>query len=127
MARDPSERPTPPGRPAAGTIFYLLFGPIVWSLHFLAIYGPQSLLCARGLPEAVGPTLMGATLVCGLALLAAILAPERLARLMKAAHWPAERQAFLDTVMRALAGLSLFAVLAGGAGGLILPACPGLR
>lgn len=133
MARRHSDSSSPGApSPAASRRFgrstlYLLFGPIVWSLHFFVLYGPQSLLCARGEIEVVGPVLTLATVVCALALLGAVVAPARLARLLRLAPRPAARQAFLDAVMRVLAALSLFAVLAAGAAIWILPSCPSLR
>lgn len=33
-----------------GPIVYLLFGPIIWMLHFTTIYAVQSTLCALGAP-----------------------------------------------------------------------------
>jgi hypothetical protein len=35
---------------AMGAIVYLLFGPIVWMLHFTTVYAVQSTLCALGAP-----------------------------------------------------------------------------
>ena len=110
-----------------GTTAYLFFGPTIWALHLFAMYGPQSLFCARGLPEAVAPTVAGATLLCVLPLLWAIVAPHSLARLLRAGGRSGRQGSFLAGVTRLLSVLSLFGVLAGGATLFVLPACSGLR
>lgn len=127
MARKQGKQRSGRGRSTVPTLIYLLFGPSVWGLHLLAIYGPQSLLCARGLDGAVAPLVGAATLICVLLLLAALLAPGRLGQLLRATGWPEAQRSFNEGVVRVLAVLSLFGVLAGGATVLFLPACPGLR
>jgi hypothetical protein len=127
MPRTSRKDTEPAGRPAASTIIYVLIGPIVWALHFFALYGPQSMLCARGLPEAVPPIVAVATLAAAATLLFAIWRPGRLARLMRADGWPQAPQQFLRHVMQALAVLSLFAVAAAAAVALFVPSCAALR
>jgi hypothetical protein len=54
----------------AATALRISSGVIIWALHFAAIYGLTALACARGLPQAVLPAVVAATLVA-----AALLVP----------------------------------------------------
>jgi hypothetical protein len=109
------------------TILYIAFGPLVWGLHLAAMYGPQALLCARGLSGGVALVVAGSTLPAVAVLAFALLAPATLARAMAAGGWPEPQQRFIRMLMLALSALSLFGVAAAGAAALILPACAVLR
>jgi hypothetical protein len=114
-------------RSAAMTLLYIVFGPLVWALHLLAIYGPQALLCARGVPGGVPIVVAIATLLSILPLAFALYAPGALARGMAASGWPETQQRFIERLMLTLSVLALFAVAAAGATVLVLPACSALR
>lgn len=106
---------------------FILFGPIVWALHFLAVYGSQSLLCARAMPESVPPIVSIATVASLAVLVGAMSAPGALARVMRSGHWPEPHQTFISSVMLTLVALSLLGVAWAGGTMLILPSCSVLR
>ncbi len=118
----------------AGTIFYLLIGPIVWSAHLTALYFSQSMLCAHRLAEltiaGVGVVpfiIVTATAVALAMLIAAMLAPAALERLANASGGSRSEMAFRRRVMMALAILSATGVAWAGATILMLPTCAQLR
>ena len=83
------------GRSTAGTILYILIGPIVWATHFAALYFIQSMLCAHGTAEGFVPIIIGAaTLVAILPLATAPLLPRATAGMFHAGGWGAEANAF---------------------------------
>jgi len=110
-----------------GIVIAVLFGPLVWSLHLLVLYGTHASVCAAakgaaGTTGAVLPALAAATVVA-LALTAAPLAsPRRFARLLHD-RLTGKESRFLLSLMRWLAGLSLIAVAGNGIVLVIVPAC----
>ena len=104
-----------------------LAGPLIWALHFGAVYGGQHIACSASeagtLPIRLG--IIVATLIAGLALLVVFAHARKLVRPAPPAG--ADVPAFLHSVTRYLLGLSLLAVLASGLAGLMLPGCPSLR
>jgi hypothetical protein len=123
-----------PAGSTAGTIAYLLFGPILWSLHLTVLYFSQSMLCAHG---AAGFTIAGvgivpfvivvATAVILVLLCAAMLAPAALGRLMSASGGAQSESSFQRRVMAALAMLSACGVAWAGLASFVLPICAQLR
>lgn len=118
----------------AGTILYLLVGPITWSAHFALLYFVQSMLCAHGLAgrgvAGVGivPAFITVATAAALTLLlAAIFAPDAASRLARADSGSASDRSFRRKVMAALALLSAFGVAWAGLAAFVIPACPQLR
>ena len=118
-----------PGGSTAGTIFYILLGPILWAAHFTLIYFAQSMLCAHGLAgSGVVPTIVGiATLVVLGAIGAALLSPHAVRRLMHAGGWSDAELAFHTRLMMGLAVLSAAAIAWAGLAAVVIPSCPLLR
>jgi len=118
--------------PTVGTLIYILFGPIVWAVHLTIIYGFQSAGCALT-GYSAGFSFYGAlgialvTAIAALKLLAAALWPSLIERGLGASTWGGELHAGNRTIMRWLAGLSIFAVLASGLAVFIIPVCASLR
>lgn len=121
--------------PIAGAILYVLVGPIIWSAHLLAVYGPQSALCAFRLTgEMIVQTWIvsagvGAVTVLSVAALLFVLwRPRQTARLFRAAGFlQGDQETFLVNVTRLLAVLSLAGVIWAGAAPLIVDPCGQLR
>jgi hypothetical protein len=118
------------GQSTAGTLAYILFGPIIWALHLSLIYFWQSMLCAHGL---AGARLFGASIVplvialgtaAGLLLLLVpMLAPARVAGLLGASGWDGKIARFNTRIMIGLAVLSSLGIAWGGITVLFLPIC----
>jgi hypothetical protein len=60
-------------------------GVIIWSLHFLAVYGVTGLACARGRPDVVAPGVAIATALACAALVPLIVAGYRRRTVFE--HW----------------------------------------
>lgn len=119
-------------RSTFGTILFVLFGPLVWAGHLLAIYGSHASLCEFGVPERLGlpimPMLLAAATIGAMALLGAGLAwPERLRVLLAAGAGPGAETSWLIMLMRLLTGLSLLGVAYAGISILLVPDCLQLR
>jgi hypothetical protein len=118
---------------APGTIVYVLLGPIVWAIHFGAIYFFQSLMCAREIAfdtvgNLDGQLMIVAATVAALAIVAAfVLAPERVAVAVKAASAGSDQRAFQTRLMRLLALLSAVGIAFAGWAAILIPSCPALR
>lgn len=104
--------------------FLLLFSaPLIWGLHFVAIYGFNGVLCARPGANASWLGLSVATWVvvaAGLAAAAAIVAcmavaPRDAAR---------ENRRFMRWVARGLGGLAIVAIAWETMSVLLIPSCP---
>ena len=117
------------GDRTARTTLFVLFGPIVWAVHFLIAYGGHAALCAAGdrLPFAgreTLPWLLGTATAAALLLVAAaLIRPGLLRRMLGAGSVLAEETMFLTRVMRALGALSFFGVAWAGLAMLIVPLC----
>ena len=104
-----------------------LAGPLIWALHFGAVYGGQHVACATGLLTP-GLTRLGVGVATIAAVLAILMVWAHAKRLVTPARpVSADVPAFLEAVTLFLLGLSLFAILAAGLAGILLPACPPLR
>ncbi len=109
-----SGAPAPAAAPAPAPTWRLWVAPIVWSLHFLAIYGVTALLCERqGSAGWFGADVIpwfvaAATLVAALVLLATLAVAVRDLRRAAALPEPAK---FVHWLGAAMAGLALLAVL----------------
>lgn len=111
-----------------GTIAFLLLGPIVWAVHFGALYGVQSVACAvASSGGAARPWIIAFILVAtiiALAVLGASLArPRHFEALLHARTWPEHQLAFQRRAMRVLVILSVFAVAAPATALPIIDAC----
>lgn len=117
-------------RSTAGTIGYLLFGPIVWAAHLTAIYFSQSMLCAHGLSGGslagigvVPAVIVAVTAACLALLIGAILVVG--GRPAPAGDGP--DQALYRRTTIALAVLSAVGVAWAGVTAFVVPDCPQLR
>jgi hypothetical protein len=112
-------------------ILLVVSGPMLWALHFLLIYGPQSTLCVlapRFLPAVRGWHVTAIVGLVTLAVLAAlILVLRRHGRLLEARGTFSPARNFLLASARLLTILSLVAVLWAGAVALMLDPCGNLR
>lgn len=108
-----------PGLVRAGG--YALSGLLVWTVHFVFIYGFVGLACARpwGTAAALGVGLV--PLVVGLATLLAAAAIPAILVLGRLRGDGANR--FLDRLALAIGLLALLAVIWEGAAILVVPAC----
>lgn len=104
-----------------------LSGPLIWALHFGAVYGGQHVACERQL--LAGGLTRTAIIIVTVVAAAAIGAVWASARrfLTPDQQLQADLPAFLHLVTLFLLGLSLFGVIAAGLAGVMLPACPALR
>jgi hypothetical protein len=117
-------------RSTAGTLVFILIGPIAWALHLSVLYFSQSMLCAHGAADTgiafgigLAPFIIGvATAGALLLVMSATLFPQRASRLLSAG-WGGETGEFNMRVMGALALLSSIGVAWGGLAALILPSC----
>jgi hypothetical protein len=111
------------------TLFSLL-GPLLWALHFGAVYGGQHVACAP--PVSLSPALIRiaivvATLAAAAPLLAGAVAPQRVMNVFSLTGYEDATRRFLAGTMRILCLLSLFGVVWAGSAALLLGACPALR
>lgn len=86
-------------------------GVIVWSLHFLAIYGVTGLACARGAPDVVAHAVALATALACLALVPLIVQGYR------------RRGAFEHWMSATVAAFALVAVVYEALPVLLVPSC----
>lgn len=118
---------------AVGTMLFVLYGPLIWALHFLVVYGGHASLCAVGVEAGI----MGQPVQLVLVWTATLLA---LAAIAAGLFWPRQVQGVLHAVslveidnrllvriMRLLALLSFLAVVFAGLASLIVPFCAQLR
>jgi len=109
-----------------GTLVYLTIGPILWGSHLFAVYGLQPVLCARGASVSTAFVAIATIVVLGL-LLAVMLWPRAVARLLHAQAVSRASRRFHRRAMRWAGLLSAAGILWAGAAALIVPACEGLR
>lgn len=121
-------------RSTAGTVLYMLLGPVLWAAHFTIAYAAHWSLCATGLADiriigiGIVPMIITLATLAMLAVLAwASLRPRRAARIFRAGGWENPAQSFHASVMRLLALLSAFGIIAAALSPLMLPVCTGLR
>lgn len=118
----------PPHRKLAGTVLYLLLGPIVWAGHLTIIYGTHAVLCVRGLADGPFDTqviIAGAT---GVALAGTTAAAFIGWRRQRGAGQDTEGvSGFQHGVMSLLALLAAIGIAFFGATPLFVPPCLQLR
>ncbi|HJT50980.1 MAG TPA: hypothetical protein VJ734_03480 [Nitrosospira sp.] len=121
-------------RQGIGTLIFILVGPIVWAVHLTLIYGSQSSLCAFNLGEdrsGGNSTVVAIILIATAVFIATVgfsaVRANFVHTLIARTAPSAEQVGFIVTIMRILAGLSILAMLYGGIGAVILPACDQLR
>ncbi len=104
-----------------------LAGPLVWALHFGAVYGGQHVACRIADPgnASLRIAIAGVTAVAILVLVFIFLNVRQLVR--PAPPFDQDVPTFLRAVSLSLIGLSLFAIVATALAGLMLPSCPTLR
>ena len=97
----------------------VLAGPLLWALHFTALYLMHTLLCARAAQGAsLVPLGIGlATLLAAAPILLLLFWPRALFRHL------GESRFFLRATMQTLLVLSLVAILWGGIAAFFVPAC----
>lgn len=127
MKRD-MKRTNGSGRSTAGTILYVVLGPITWAAHFSVLYFSQSMLCAHSEGESLVPAIIGvATVVALVPLGAAVIAPRSIARWAGALGPTEEESRFHARLMTTLALLSAAAILWAGLTVFLIPSCLPLR
>ena len=108
-----------PGSFALITIMVLI-GPILWAIHFAALYLTHTLVCAsltRDAPALI-PVIIGiATLLAAAPILLFLFWPNLLGR------WHGDSGAFLRATLKLLLVLSLVAIVWGGISGFMVPMC----
>ncbi len=57
-------------RSEAMSLWRIIFGPLIWAVHFAASYGATALICAKGTADAVDALRLGIGIGTGLALVA---------------------------------------------------------
>ena len=126
-------KPEPAGTSILSATAFLLAGPIVWAVHLLLVYGPQSALCAFGKsgvaevgPSSISALVLAVTAIAAVPLLAVLFWPQATARLLRFRAEGSSRP-FAISVARWLAALSLVGVLLAGATALMLDPCAQLR
>lgn len=98
----------------------ILIGPILWAIHFTALYLTHTLVCvslARDAPALI-PIIIGmATLLAAAPILLFLFWPRLLSR------WHGDSGTFLRATLKLLLVLSLVAIVWGGISGFMVPAC----
>lgn len=98
----------------------LLIGPLLWSLHFAALYLIHTLVCAslaRDAPTMVPIIIAVATLLAAAPILLFLFWPRLLQR------YHGDAGSFLRATLTLLLVLSLGAIAWGGMSALLIPAC----
>jgi hypothetical protein len=107
--------------PLARTMLAMLFGPIVWALHFTVLYGTHTIVCARATTgDAATITALAASVVAVALLLAGAFAVYR----RRATQHASATTRFCRDVMLLLALLSACGVAWAGATALLVAPCP---
>jgi hypothetical protein len=114
-----------------GTLLFIHFGPIVWALHLGFSYAVHAAICEADerlpLGPAALPWLLGAgTVAAALAILAGLLLPDLVGTPLHAAR-NGQTGAFVSSLMRFLAVLSLLGVGYFGLSMLLVPICLPIR
>jgi len=98
----------------------VLIGPILWAIHFTALYLTHTLVCislTRDAPALI-PIIIGiATLLAAAPILLFLFWPRLLG------HWHGDSGTFLRATLKLLLVLSLVAILWGGISGFMVPGC----
>lgn len=122
MARHNETTPIP--QPSTtGTLFYLLFGLIVWAAQLTLLYGAHTLVCALGASTAINTVIVGSvTIIAAAALLLLLLFQNRAARICGLPPRAEDRGTY-DAITRTVCLLSLIAVFWTGMTAVIIEAC----
>ncbi len=100
--------------------FIVLIGPILWAVHFTALYLTHTLVCvslSRDAPALI-PIIIGiATLLAAAPILLFLFWPRLLGR------WHGDSGTFLRATLKLLLVLSLVAIVWGGISGFMVPGC----
>jgi hypothetical protein len=108
--------------PLARTMLTVLFGPIVWAMHFAVLYGTHTIVCARATTgDAATTTALAATVAALALLLAGAVAAYRR---RDARHDASAVARFCRDVMLLLTLLSACGVAWAGATALLVAPCP---
>jgi hypothetical protein len=122
LSAEPAKTNEPKARERPTREFvYLLLGPVIWLLHFTAVYAMQSILCAVAWPIHLAP----AAIITGTALalvMVVILTLRR--RRCDDGH---SSSSFVRRIMRVLSLLSTVAIIWGCFAALLLHPCAPLR
>jgi hypothetical protein len=121
MARSETNAPDRRQTPLARTMLTMLFGPIVWAMHFTVLYGTHTIVCARATTgDAATITALVATVAALALLLAEVFAAYRR---RDAAHDASAVTRFCRDVMLLLTLLSACGVAWAGATALLVAPC----
>lgn len=107
-------------RPFTPTALWISSGVIVWSLHFLAIYGFAAIACARGLGDS---RWLGVGVVTIAAIAASVLALALLAKLFVPVTRRWHAASFEDWLATTIAGLSAIGIVWETVPVFIVPPC----
>ncbi|MGF7163339.1 hypothetical protein FHS85_005002 [Rhodoligotrophos appendicifer] len=119
-------------RPMMGVFVYLLWGPLLWSLHLLLVYASHTGLCRmeladwHGLPLVQG-IIIGVTVALAAAATALLIWPKTFFRAFVGSQPGADLDTFIMRTMRLLAVLSIGGILWSGMAAIVLPSCLQLR
>jgi hypothetical protein len=97
----------------------LFVGPVVWAVHFFAIYASTAIMCARA-GAGSGPIV---ALVGGASVVAAAILAWTIAASARDGAGPAPRQVFVRRLTMVTAGLALLAVAFETLPVLLIPPC----
>lgn len=100
--------------------FLLLLGPILWAIHFAALYLTHTLVCVslqKDAPTLVPVIIAVATLFAAAPIILFLLWPRLLRR------WHGDSGAFLRATLKLLLVLSLVAIVWAGISGFMVPVC----
>jgi hypothetical protein len=109
--------------PVVGTLVYILFGLIVWSAQFAAIYMAHTIVCTVGASVTIAPT---AVVVASIvAVVAIVLAMANRIRFAAALGLPADAagRVSYDSMFRLIALISIVAICWSAASAFIVSAC----
>lgn len=122
------------GRSTAGTLSYLLLGPLVWAVHFTVLYVTQSTLCSLGQAtdsvSGMNIVTVIVTLATGVAfglLAVAMLKADLVSKHFNAGGWPRSQRTFHTRVMVLMAVLAAFAIAAAALAAIFIETCSQLR
>lgn len=104
--------------------FLLLFsGPLIWALHFIAIYGFTGVLCAR---PGTNASWLGLSVATWVLVAAAVAAVAAIAACMAVAprDTARENRRFVRWVARGLGGLAIVAIAWETMSVLLIQGCP---
>jgi hypothetical protein len=109
--------------PAAGTLAYILFGPILWGLQLIIIYAGHTLICTSGLPGSFARIMvLAVTAIAALVLLAFLSGQRPAGRFFGLVEDTPGRHTY-DGVARTLGILAMVAIIWAGGTALVVASC----